>query len=160
MKYLFTGLIILTAACGQDQKSTPSVTVDQEPIATDATLHQYVEQFITDAKAHGVNVNRDMIQKVEMVDLIGNDKLILGFCRGDSEHQIIQIRKGMTVNQMKVTVYHEMGHCVLGEPHSTDIEDIMYEIVSYRPLNHWQFSIDKLFSDKDTKYVQWTTIED
>ncbi len=147
-------LITLLISCGQQK---PDSTSSTPVIASESDINNFIKSFFKDAENHGIQLNMDFISKVSLEDSIDNNPSVLGKCSGTAHSQILQFKKDQNIDVMKSTVYHELGHCMLGEQHSDNDEDIMYYSETGKPLNQWEESVDTLFNNANQDYLKWTT---
>lgn len=154
MKYLIW-LILLNVACGKSSNSVEYGT--NPPEINDSTVRRFVDEFIEVAEQHGIHLNVNYISKIEFVDKINNNTALLGYCSGTARSQIIQLKKVTNIRILKVLVFHELGHCMLGESHSSDVHDIMYEFITEAPFVNWSDAVNDLISDRNDDYVKWVT---
>jgi len=151
LKYSLIIAIILTA-CGRPSNTEPSIE-----LATESDVHDFIDQFMVDAKKHGLNLDKSLIKSVKLEDVIDGNPRRLGQCSGSAVGQIIQFKKGFSKAETKLTVYHELGHCMLGLGHTNDDNDIMYTYSTSKPLNNWEAAVNDLFNNANPSYTKWTT---
>lgn len=117
MKVLKILLIFFLAAIaiGSCKKDAPAV-YDVDPAFED-----YVQRFITEGAARGVDINFDDTGLlVEFSDQIVNNAS--GFCYVDQYHVVIDKAEwnALTDDQKDFLMFHELGHCVLDRRHRND----------------------------------------
>lgn len=153
-------IILMIASCGRSTESTTdgSAAPANPEMASLSDINTFMNEFFQDAKIRGLLLNRSFVEKVELEDVVSNDTEILGLCSGNAHHQVLEFKTGQIKSDMKVTVYHELGHCMLGESHTKSDEDIMYADYTTKPLDHWKQSVDKLFKDVNQHYIYWTVV--
>ena len=151
IKSLITSAALITLiGCGTTEHKQSGVTVPN-----DITTAQILDEFIQEAHARGVYPIREYIH-VEVVPLVLDREKVYGACSGYADNQIIQIKESITGTKRKITLFHELGHCVLGKfKHSENPDDIMFSPFTYNALENWKASVDKLFNNRD---LNWTAI--
>lgn len=116
-KYLFllaSGLFIFTLACNPDELEGP----------IDEALLPYVEDFIFEANARGVNLDIDSLGIEITFQNIG-DPNVLGRCNRDQSGNGLAIDidpvywKLATELRKEYVMFHELGHCVLNRDHTS-----------------------------------------
>lgn len=105
-------LMLLAIALGT--AATSCAKAPQDPAAA-----SYVAEFVSD---YGVNVDHIEIRMISLDEMSKFIPGSAGVCVGGS---LVVIRGDywltLTDDQKKFLVYHELGHCALGEAHRADI---------------------------------------
>ena len=126
------------------------------PNQIDPAFQSLYDKFIKDANSRGLNLDEIQGVTIQFADTStippGG---VVGQCSnaswGSSTVTIdAKYWAGCSDVAKKVLLYHELGHCVLSEGHTSDPDDIMYadigQNLSYFSANENK-SLDTLFSD-------------
>lgn len=150
MKYVFSIVFVLMAACGQPP--APYFRPDP-PSAPDADVAELVEEFYQDAEGHGIYA----VESITFVDgFFERDKQILGTCSVSGNRRWVQLSRAwwdvMGEPQRRLLIYHELGHCALDLDHAEGTVNgwpmIMspYMSISKDPTPAWSSLVNQLFS--------------
>lgn len=102
---------------------------NQTPPQVDAQLQPYVDQWKSDMDSAGVSYEWNRLDYIRLVDRVpehllgGGDPMRAGFADKASRSVYIRWDSSYTAVHIKVIVYHELAHYLLGvEDHMTDGE--------------------------------------
>lgn len=139
----------------------PSATPTPAPLYSGpAELEKYVNLFVDDAKAQGVNVLPDMKSptlQIRIASLDAYGVYVIGLCETGSGLRRVTLDPDFWNNvsdtQRGLLLHHELGHCVLYRAHRSDLlssgayASIMYPIImtSTTYLNNQAYYQQELF---------------
>ena len=132
-------LLLLSTSCGAAMSVTPS----------DSRLIPYYQMFKMDA----VRFNVPLPEKAPLMVVVEkfNKPNIIGLCNHTS--YVVSIREDILKNpkQLRMLMYHELGHCMLDRPHtSKKIGQIMSPTVaSAYTEDQWEKLIFNFFKGVD-----------
>jgi hypothetical protein len=141
MKALFIILLLTLSACGK------------RPNQIDPAFQPLYDQFITEANANGLNLDKDqgitiqfstLEQKTALGEVVGDCS---GLSYGNSTINVDQSfwnQSGYAAQQ--ILLYHELGHCVLYEAHTTNPDAIMNPLIT-NPLAFYAPNMDGMIKD-------------
>lgn len=122
----------------------------QQPISQqiDPELAPLYQEFLTDYRRLTNGPDLPFVPRLVFIEADNN---ILGSCYEDQSIEINRLNIDDDPCQLRVTVYHELGHCLLSLDHRDDRIDIMnatVEPVCAIYLYEWERMLDQLFLDK------------
>lgn len=141
MKALFIILLVTLSACGKG------------PNQIDPAFQPLYDQFITEANENGLNLDKDqgitiqfstLEQKTALGEVIGDCS---GLSYGNSTINVDQSfwnQSGYAAQQ--ILLYHELGHCVLYEAHTANLNAIMNPSIN-NSLNYYNSDLDGMVKD-------------
>lgn len=150
--FLILGFI---TACGRD---------DSREHKWDPRIIPIIQQFVDDAKRQGISTDLSGLINVQGVPDIMFAANHTAVCERhtDSGTADIWLRSGVftSTSTLWVSVYHELGHCVLGLDHVEDEDSIMFykpslvgpEYYYDRPIKQWAVFLDTLWAAYYQKY--------
>ncbi len=152
MKNLIRSLaIIAVMGCGQTHKKDSGITVPKDP-----TIVEILDEFMQEAAKRGIFPNRNYIH-IETVEPNEDNKAYYGLCEGYANAQHITLVSDIPPAKLRLVLFHELGHCVLGIEHSEDAHDIMYHTMTWLPTERWDDAVNDLFESRDLRWTELTT---
>ena len=136
---IFTILFMLAfSISGQTPKNGPYI---------DPFLDRAVNDWVLDMKKSKLNWKGSFHRFDSIVSINFPTPGILGYC--DKETKVIYISKTVIDNPflVKMVVYHELGHCILGYEHTCDRLSIMNPSLNYFPEELYYMCWDLLVED-------------
>jgi hypothetical protein len=174
--FLLTALS-LGACTGTEGSSLNVSTIDAVPAPaptepgtpTDVTglylgpesVAKYVQKFVDDAKAQGVDVLSDMTNptlSIRIASLDSYGSSVIGLCEtGGGQRRVTldpDFWDSVSETQRELLAHHELGHCVLYRGHKTSTlsssayASIMYPLImsSSTYTNNYEYYQEELFS--------------
>lgn len=152
---IFLSLIFL--GCGQDEQAQNRT---EEPLH----IEQYIDPLVKDLVADwgedmaAFGISTDHLIYVQSINVMELDERKLGLCIKMGTSREIRIKPGLTPQVLRATLYHELGHCVLNQPHWGKYGDIMFDTLTVSE-EYWVRKWDdkaliyksKIKSEKDLK---------
>lgn len=148
-KSIYIIVAMLLIGCG-------GVNSSNQPNTIDPAFQALYNQFISDANTAGLNLSVNQGITMQFTTLGQPDGLgeVIGECMsvgyGNSTINIDPTFWNESgIEGQTLLIYHELGHCVLNEVHTTDQENIMYPIINYPEQYYvadWSVLTSKLFS--------------
>jgi hypothetical protein len=124
----------------------------------DPALLPMYNNFVSDAAAAGVDVSNNQGITVQFAQLEEQNSLgeLIGECSdlgygGGTVSIDTNFWTHSTPIAQKLLMYHELGHCLLDEGHSTDPNAIMYPIINNSEnyaITGLQEQLDQLFANQ------------
>lgn len=121
---------------------------------TDLPLQTDVQSFFADCKKYGDPSSYLLCEsgKKRQIEIKFVDSLpihgIKGMCSTEvvGTSEILILKSNWGESQLKATIYHELGHCILGYKHiGENSEGIMFPRV--RPEDYWKKNIVRLIPE-------------
>lgn len=143
-------LVSLISACGAStgiggQEAVQVVPAGSSTIYHDARLAGWLDDFVDDAAARGLDLSLNEIgARVPLIDVVPlsrlqeidrSNRLLLGLCQyyiyEGQWRAMIYVRDDLVPGAAmeargKATLYHELGHCLFKLPHVDNYDDLMY----------------------------------
>jgi hypothetical protein len=120
-------------------------------------FEEYVDRFQEDAKYHGRDFKIDNLV-IKFEDTSWKSEDTIGLCFSGGTTPIIHISQDYweyaRADQKIALVYHEMGHCVLGQGHRDDRMSIMNSYIVYNYLKYEGFYLAEMFYYLTPRYKQ------
>jgi hypothetical protein len=127
---------------------------------------KYVQKFIDDAKAQGVDVVEDMSNpklQIQIKSLDSYGSSVIGLCESGGIRRVTfdpDFWNSVSETQKELLAHHEFGHCLLYRGHTTATlssgayGSIMYPIImsSSTYLNNYDFYQKELFSSSTQEF--------
>lgn len=108
---------------GQSPSPTPSSSPDSLYVGP-AELHKYVQKFVDDAKAQGVDVLphvKNPTLELRIMDLGAWSSSTIGLCETSKTRRRLTVDpdfwRNATEERRELLMHHELGHCVLNRRH-------------------------------------------
>lgn len=136
-------LIVKTAQCNELSFSQDSLKVDKE-------LLPYVDQFIKDCIANGINYNG--LYNFDSISYIPvENPNLLGLCYPEKRAVFIFKNSNYTSFSLACVVYHELGHCVLGFSHKCGTRPLIMnpitQLENMEDYPDWEVLVADYFKD-------------
>ena len=147
-------ILILIAACGKmySADELAQLTIIQ-PNNIQTEFMPYYSQFLREAKKRGVYLAYDQGLTIEFADDLSMPGLpiTLGVCsnvgHGNSTIKINQQQWEHERQAIKfITIFHELGHCILGKVHVQDKQALMNALVD-GAVARYSTDLDKLLDE-------------
>lgn len=142
-------LAIFTSCDSDSDSSTPIITTNAPSSNIDSRLQVYLDEFIIEAGKRGVALNADRLSRLDIqFGVLDSDTL--GTCSSSSEKNTITINNNITQSQLRFTVIHELGHCILRIDHRDDVLSIMNSTLREAELANLgdEAAFDELFQER------------
>lgn len=118
----------------------PSPTPDPEPLFKGPKeLGKYVNKFVADGMIQKLNVIPNMknpMLEIQLASLKQYGQYVIGLCESGGNQRRVTFDpsfwNSVDETQKELLAHHELGHCVLGRPHRTDLlKDKTYASIMY-----------------------------
>lgn len=143
-------LLLLLIGCGSEQVQVDSHTPPDFSTSTSISvlepwsmaLAEYEHQFRVDAEEYGIDLANQSLIVLQYADLDGET---IGRCYPDDRAVYIDPEVVDPVI-LKVTIYHELGHCYLNQGHSDGIMNAGIQVGNPSMyLDSWNDLLAQLF---------------
>jgi hypothetical protein len=129
-----------------------------------AEVAQFVQKFVDDARLQGVDVTPDMGNPklvIQFASLSAYGSTTIGLCESGGNLRRVTFSptfwNSVDDTQKELLSHHELGHCVLGRAHRTDLltnglpASIMYPVIfsdaTYK--NNYSYYQEELFTQSE-----------
>lgn len=137
MKKIYPILLIFLSSCGESEKPPAPIAPELKP---------YFDEFLFEAGERSVSPD---LSKLESIEVTYSPTHPLGRC--SNGRVVINLRVAMgDVCKVKVAMFHELGHCLLGKKHTppdggVHIMQPVIESACAVYLLVWEELLDELF---------------